>query len=371
MTILAKALFFILLASSFKLAYASTNEDTYFKIAKDFAKQHENDPSITKQINSEVAEIKSKKTKIASASELELAVVKLLNIAPNTAHIVTHDDQVYWLLKAIYSEDEQESYIRHIGAWFERRGIKWHVGEVLEGSPAFTAGVRRGDEVVSVDGMPFEPVLSFNKIKTAEKAQMLLKRTPWDKPFLVAVDTVFESLEQSMYRATKLSVETKVMNKKNIGYFRLWGGNKNDQNAVLKYVTDKFQISSDSMILDLRGGIGVLPAGLESFFIDPKNESEYYSKPLIVLVNRFTADDKKQLASVLQTKKRATIIGEPPMGAPLKGAITNLEAGKNLVFIPDRNNNSPLQLDVKVKDTLVYTGGQDRLLLEALKTATE
>lgn len=371
MNIFTQILIFIFLVSTLDIATASSTEENYFKVAQVFAKKHENNKTYYHEIAAEVSKVKSGKTKIVTDAELDQAITSLLNIAPNTAHIVTDDDQVYWLLKSIYSQNVEDSYIKHIGVWFERRGTKWHVGEVFEGSPAFKAGVQRGDEVVSVDGKPFEPVLSFSTIKTAEKARMLLKRTPWDEPFNIAVNTVYDSLEQSMYSATKLSVVTKIMNKKNIGYFRLWGGSRNDQNSILKYVIDKFQNNTDSMILDLRGGIGVLPSGLESFFLKSKGQLHTYTKPLIVLVNRFTADDKKQLAAALQANKRALIIGESPMQAPLKGVTIDLEPRKKLIFVPDDQNNSPLLPDKKVKDTLVYTGGQDSLLLEALKTATE
>jgi carboxyl-terminal processing protease len=243
------------------------------------------------------------------------------------------------------------------------------VGEVFEGSPAFKAGLRRGDEIVTVNGQPFEPVYSIKSLKTGVKATFNIKRTPWDKPTSIKVGTVVESLEESMLRATKLSVQIKRVGNKDFGYIRLWDSSNEEIREILKHVTKKFEGKTSAMLLDLRGGIGVSIEGLETIFTPGKGQ--IYKGPLFVLTNRFTADGKERLAHLLQINANAQIIGERPMGAILSGKIITLEPRSSLAFFPDRDSTERLTPNIRVKDTLVYTAGHDNLLWEALKIASK
>lgn len=297
---------------------------------------------------------------------LASATAMLVQSMSGLGHYVASDDQVYWLLKSI-NADQLSARHRHIGAFYEMRGPRWHISDVYEDSPAFKAGLRRGDHVISVNGTPFDPVTAFLGIRPGEKASVAIKRNPWDQPFVIKTATVVESLSESMLRATKRSVHIKQMGSQKIGYLRLWSAWQEEIRPIVKSVTANFESDADAMILDLRSGIGVTVGGLETYFLEGKGQT--FSKPLYILVNRFTADDKETLARLLQTHKRAVVVGERPIGAVLAGQKIALAPGESMVFFPEYQSETRLVPDELVKDTLVFTDGHDALLWDALNLA--
>ncbi len=341
--------------------------DTYGSVAKEVKKRLAGDKEKITKFETLYKEGHESLKAHSDARTLQKQVSKLVDITPGIGHIVSDDDQVYWLLQSLHQKSQITARHRQVGAWFERRGKRWHVGEVFQGTPAFRAGLQRGDEILAVNNYKFEPVYSVKNLKTAEAAFFKIKRTPWGEPTTIKVDTVVESLEESMLRATKLSVQIKRLGDKDIGYIRLWDGSSEEIRGILKHVTRKFSGKTSGMILDLRGGIGVTIEGLESFFLTGKGQT--YKAPLFILVNRFTADGKQRLAHILKLQAKAMIIGERPMGAKLAGKIITLEPRSSLAFFPDTTTITALTLDKRVKDTLVYTGGHDTMLWEALKLA--
>ena len=77
--------------------------------------------------------------------------------ASHTGLYTAHDLE-YWALESIFSRSLDKYPVAYSGFWPERHAGRWHAKYVLEGSRPADAGVRAGDQLVSVGGRAFEPL---------------------------------------------------------------------------------------------------------------------------------------------------------------------------------------------------------------------
>jgi carboxyl-terminal processing protease len=126
----------------------------------------------------------------------------------------------------------------------------------LEGSPAASAGLKFGDEVVAVDGAPFAPIASFVG-KADQKAQVAVRHRK-DGP-LETIEIAVERIGPlaSFGRALTSSMRVETLNGKRIGYVHVWAARGPEIANLFRDVLQKnFQPPIDGLIVDLRGRIG-------------------------------------------------------------------------------------------------------------------
>lgn len=238
------------------------------------------------------------------------------------------DEQGYYLfdgLQKAFSNDKKAAPMPHFGAWFRREGARYFVQMVLNGEEAERVGLRKGDELLTVAGQPFQPVVGWSNW-IGQDVPLTVKRG--SKTLSVTVKPKVEPAMSAFLRASRNSARVVERDGKRIGYFHLWTQGTDDfiqatHNAVAR------MMNTDAFILDLRDGFGGRPEKYADPFFRPGVKLEWtfgnatqveeygYTKPLIVLINEGSRSAKEVLSYILKKSKRGTLVGHTTAGAVL------------------------------------------------------
>lgn len=225
------------------------------------------------------------------------------------------------------------------------------VGIVL-GSPAQLAGVKQGDELLSVDGIDVHG-------KSAFEASSLIQGV---KGTLVSIEVRHEPCKDSQMVSVerKQSVQTPVYYRLEhragdlLGYIRLKEFNavaKRDLVTAMKRLTEA---GATLFLLDLRDNPGgLVQAGIEvaKVFLDegdtvvytvakdPEMQTGIFAKsspltraPLMIFVNEHTASASEIVAAALHDNCRAVLVGRKTFGKGLIQSVFELSDGSGVIL---------------------------------------
>jgi len=308
----------------------------------------------------------------------------LSELKASHTQILAAEDQEYWALQSIFSGQLEGARVRHLGAWFERRGAKWFVRNVLPGYPAAEAGLVRGDEVLTVDGKPFAPLAPLSALKPNEKVRLAVKSVAWDKPRDVLVGTVMESYQESFFKAMRRSRRVFEQKDGRVAYVWLPSGTHAAFREELADAAKQAEKNADALVLDLRDGFG----GADLAFLDPFFETlgkdgvvqkPMFTKKLVTLVNGGTRSGKEWLAWFIKKHERGPLVGERTAGSFLAGRLFDVAPGRYALYLAVADTKG---LGVSLEGTgvpphqavespLMYAAGADPALTAALQEATK
>lgn len=218
-------------------------------------------------------------------------------------------------------------------------------------SPAFRAGLRFGDKIISVNG---EEVTGRSSAYVRDKVRG--KRGSIARLTVERADTGnIETVELKRNRVPQPSIPDAYLLRQNIGYVDLTTGfNYTTIDELNVALQDLREQGMSALILDLRNNPGgileqavrvaekFLPSGQTivtqrgRFPIDNRtwksNNKSAENFPLIVLVNKSSASASEIVAGALQDYDRALIIGEKTFGKGLVQSIINLPYGSGLTL---------------------------------------
>ncbi|WQX24738.1 S41 family peptidase [Helicobacter pylori] len=207
----------------------------------------------------------------------------------------------------------------------------------LEGTPAYKAGVKSGDNILKINNestlsMSIDDAINLMRGKPKTPIQITIVRKNEPKPLVFNIIRDIIKLPSVYVKKIK---ETPYL------YVRVSGFDKNVTKSVLEGL--KANPKAKGIVLDLRGNPGGLlnqAVGLSNLFIKEgvlvsqkgKNKEEnleykangrapYTNLPIAVLVNGGSASASEIVAGALQDHKRAVIIGEKTFG---KGSVQML-----------------------------------------------
>ncbi len=207
----------------------------------------------------------------------------------------------------------------------------------LEGTPAYKAGVKSGDNILKINNestlsMSIDDAINLMRGKPKTPIQITIVRKNEPKPLVFNIIRDIIKLPSVYVKKIK---ETPYL------YVRVSGFDKNVTKSVLDGL--KANPKAKGIVLDLRGNPGGLlnqAVGLSNLFIKEgvlvsqkgKNKEEnleykangrapYANLPIAVLVNGGSASASEIVAGALQDHKRAVIIGEKTFG---KGSVQML-----------------------------------------------
>ena len=205
------------------------------------------------------------------------------------------------------------------------------------GSPAEKAGLRAGDQLVTVDGVS---VTGWTTLDVVSKV-----RGPKDTVVVLGVIHVGESspVEISITRGgINLQSVTWRSTPDGHAYVKLSGFYANTDEALEETLTEIKESGARGLILDMRNNPGgllsttvniaslFLDGGLVVYEVDGTGERKDWKAsgggiavdlPLVVLVNQFSASASEVLAGALQDRDRATVLGVTTFG---KGTVNQL-----------------------------------------------
>ncbi|WRB53140.1 S41 family peptidase [Helicobacter pylori] len=204
----------------------------------------------------------------------------------------------------------------------------------LEGTPAYKAGVKSGDNILKINNestlsMSIDDAINLMRGKPKTPIQITIVRKNEPKPLVFNI--IRDIIKVPSVYVKKIK-ETPYL------YVRVSGFDKNVTKSVLDGL--KANPKAKGIVLDLRGNPGGLlnqAVGLSNLFIKEgvlvsqkgKNKEEnleykangrapYTNLPIAVLVNGGSASASEIVAGALQDHKRAIIIGEKTFG---KGSV--------------------------------------------------
>lgn len=212
----------------------------------------------------------------------------------------------------------------------------------IDGTPAFRAGVKPGDQIIKIDDvmtidMPLQQAVERMRGKPGSKVRLSLKRKGEDD--LVDVDLTREIIHIRSVRGARL-VDGRY------AYVRLTGfqdESSEELAAALDKVDKQKKGGVDGIILDLRynpGGLLTQAVSISDLFLDAglivrvngRMESQttsYFAKadgtrrmvPMIVLVNEGSASASEIVAGAMQDHRRALVLGVKSFG---KGSVQTI-----------------------------------------------
>jgi carboxyl-terminal processing protease len=222
----------------------------------------------------------------------------------------------------------------------------------IEGSPAWTLGIRPGDVIVKIDGV------SSAGLAVDEVASRL--RGPAGTKVKITVHREGEAQDQDYTVERKIIVTKAVpyafMAEPHIGYIRLANFSENSGAEVRAAMDHLRAAGANRLVLDLRanpGGLLDQAVDVAEQFVKPNTmivytrgrakgqDNRYYSSerrpqldwPVVVLVDGATASASEIVAGALQDLDRALVVGQTSFG---KGSVQSV--------FPLRGRNAALKL---------------------------
>lgn len=269
----------------------------------------------------------------------------------------TLDPHSNYFDSADYDEllNDQRSEYYGIGATivnYKKNGAyDTYVTSTFPDSPAYRAGLRFGDKIISVNGVNVS-----GESSSAVRDKVRGKKGSIVRLTIERADTLkVETIEIRRNRVPQPSIPDAYLLRPGIGYIDLSEGfNYTTLDEMNVALNDLREQGMTSLILDLRenpGGIleqavrvaeKFLPSGntivtqrgrfpIDSRIWKSTNKSAE-SYPLVVLVNEGSASASEIVAGALQDYDRALIVGETTFGKGLVQSVINLPYGSGLTL---------------------------------------
>lgn len=234
---------------------------------------------------------------------------------------------------------------RGLGIAIRRDGASHRITRVAEGSPALMAGVRAGDRILAVNGVPVAATATAGVFDTdserAPASQVVL--TLWRAPH---GDTVRVAVPRTAWHMPAVAEHGLLID--SIGYVRLSTISARSADELENQVEELLRRGAQSLVLDLRGNTGglfeegvraaslFLPRGaIVSSLVGRGNtdvqpyrarQSRWTELPLTVLVDGRTASAAEVIAAALQDHGRALLVGSPTYGKGLVQRVVRLSS---------------------------------------------
>lgn len=342
------------------------------------------------------------KNRVASAQSIEEASVVINQMLSelNTSHTRFYSklEPAYYQLLGIFNDRGFSKQIKKvfpdgkidypgIGIFSKDFNKKTFVTGILDNSPAAKAGLKVGDEILTVDGKPYQPIQSFAE-KVGQEVKLSIQRTPDAKSLELTV--IPKKLDPNTLFVTAMKDSIKIIerNNKKIGYVHIWSyaGDKYQEILVNEITYGKLK-DADALILDLRDGWGGADPNYLNIFTEKvpvitkiardgtkQNQDAQWRKPVVMLVNQGSRSGKEILAYGFKKYKLGTLIGTKTAGAVVGGSPFLLEDG-NLLYLAvvdvlvdgERLEGKGVVPDIEVPFTLEYAQGQDPQLEKSVE----
>ncbi len=339
-----------------------------------------------------------------SSQEFASVINQMLSeLRASHTRFYTQNEPAYYQLLGIFqprSEELQQQLkkffpkgkIEYTGIGVFTKDIKGKtfVSAILDGSPAAKARLKVGDQLLSVDDRPFEPIGSFIA-KAGQKVKVLIQRSPLLKsqqeiivtPQLTDATTMFLNAQASSSQVIERGG-------KKIGYIHIWSyaGDQYQQQLEDELFYGRLK-DADGLVLDLREGWGgAYPNYLNIYTANgpsitsigrdgKRNKSNYqWKKPVVMVVNQGSRSGKEILAFGFKQYKIGQVVGSKTAGAVLAGRPFVMRDGSVLylavadVYIDDTHRLEGLGItpDINVPFSIEYAQGADPQKERAIET---
>lgn len=232
-----------------------------------------------------------------------------------------------------------------IGVRLQSTASELYIEEIIPGSPAEKAGLKRGDVILKVDGVPVEDT-EGDELSGAPgtKVTLLIKRNGATRPYSITRAEIASS-----------SVTGKIIGPK-IAYISLSGFTQNADKEFAQVLQKMRAAGMKSMVLDLRDNVGgymEAAYNIASMFMD-KGIMMYTSDqsgkltpvtitngskigvPVVILTNGYTASASEALTGALRDNRLATVVGTRSFGKARIQSLLPMSNGDTLKLTTQR-----------------------------------
>jgi carboxyl-terminal processing protease len=274
--------------------------------------------------------------------------------ASHTKHY-TPTELAYYELLDIFARDEFRPRLRtlfpggriaYTGIGVVSRTLEGRVflAAVYHGGPAAHAGLLVGDEIVSADGAPFDPIDSFDD-KAGVPVRLEVRRVEAGPTFPVEVVPRRIQPNEFFLSAMRASVRVIEREGRRWGYVRIWSYARRQYHHVLIEELAEGRLKDvDGLVLDLRGGWGGAQPEYTELFVGGAPIMTYvgrdghegfasfrWRRPVVVLVDEGTRSGKEVVTYGLK-RQGVRVVGTRTAGALLAGRGFLLSDGSLLVL---------------------------------------
>lgn len=343
---------------------------------------------------------------LAAKAQSRAALSEVINqmlaeLKTSHTRFYTQDEPAYYQLAGIFKSSIQtklRSFLPNgieytgIGVFTREANSKTFIRAILDNSPAAKAGLKVGDQVLSVDNQPFRPIQSFEN-KMGQTVQMQIQRTANPATVQTIVVTPQKLDPSRMFLdAMKASAEVIERNGQKIGYIHVWSyADPIYQEQLAQELTYDRLKNTDALIWDLREGwggaspnyLGLFTAAVPAVTLidregDRRQLDGRWTKPVVMLVNQGSRSGKEILAYGFRKYRVGAIVGSETAGAVVAGRAFVMKDGSLLYLAVadvlvdgDRLEGKGIKPDVEVPFTAEYTQGADPQKERAIQVAIE
>lgn len=365
------------------------------------------------------ARAKAVRSSVLSASTTEDAVERINNLIGelNTSHtgLFTPDDYRYYVtLDALDGAPGTRDliferfwgtgpYFPGIGAFTAKIDGRHFIDGILEGSPADKAGLKFGDEILSIDRQAYSPIAAFRgKIGATVDVEVRRTRDGPRERYAIPVIPIIASVAFS--DALRASARVIERNGRRIGYIHQWAINefRSFRAALAGLNPEEGGKPLDALIVDLRGRVGgnIGTAGrlLDMLGTAPKpywgslrfidrsgtdkasenDTTRSQAKPFpgrsAILIDHQTRSAGEIMAHGYKRSGFGAVFGTPTAGAVTSGAPFALPGGfmlyvaaAKLEFEGERLEGVGVAPDHHIERPLPYAAGADPVLEAAVE----
>ena len=260
---------------------------------------------------------------------------------------------------AYYPKDEFKSYMDSVAASYVGIGAtlgadmmsnRLLVISPMEDSPAEKAGLKSGDIILAIDGMPYVGA-------QLSEAATYLKSGAEGEDAILTIERDGKQQELTITRAkiVKISVKSKMLNN-NVGYLRITdfekgvaGESKGTYEMFCEQLEALKTAGMTSLVIDLRDNPGgdfdivcdvadkLLPEALITYTEDKKgkredvkSDAECLDMPMAVLINGGSASAAEILTGALKDNGKATVVGTKSYGKGIVQSVYSFTDGSGI-----------------------------------------
>lgn len=278
--------------------------------------------------------------------------------------------------------------VESIGADVARLPNGTFVRHVFAGGPAASAGLLRGDRILSADGKAFDPVRSLRG-KHGRPVALEVERAKGAAP--VKLTVVPRKIQPAVEWLAAQDASSTVVDRagRRVAYTHMYSCAGPKPLALLERAMAQRFSGAEALVIDLRDGWGGCPPELLNLFnpflpvlgFAGRDGSERtwptrWDRPVVLLINGNTRSGKEMVAFAFQKHDIGPVVGERTAGAFLAGKPIPLSDGSLLYLATEHVRVDEVVLegkgvapDVEVASGLFHAAGTDPQRERALDIA--